>query len=340
MNQIEIVQIQNPEAKSEVCNQILRSLPLWFGIESAIVDYAEDIKLMETWTVKVDSKVVGFVGINKHNEHTAEVHVMGILQDYHRQGLGKKLLEECEINLGQQGFKYLTVKTLSASRPNKEYDQTREFYLKYGFIPIEEFKTLWGEDNPCLMLIKNLSPALNWTPPVISSERLILRPIVASDVRAIFEYCSDPEVSKHTTWDAHKTIEDSKRLVDYAHSNYRKGMSEPYAIAFKSDPINMIGSVGWFWSSKASKSIEIAYALARPHWGKGIITEACRAAINQAIKENDIHRITSRCIAENLASAKVMEKLGMIYEGTQRQAMLVKGKYVDIKLYAMLRDEW
>lgn len=340
MDQFNIVQIHNPEKKSEICDQILRALPLWFGIESAIVDYVNDIKPMETWAIEIDAKIIGFASINKHNEYTAEIHVMGILEAYHRQGLGKKILQSCEISLGQQGFKYLTVKTLSDSRPNNEYDQTREFYLKYGFIPIEEFKTLWGEDNPCLMLIKNLSPALNWVPPIIDSERLILRPIVPSDARAIFDYCSDSEVSKHTTWESHKTIEDSNELVEYALSNYRKGMSEPCAIALKTDPNKMVGSVGWFWTSKKSKSIEIAYALARPHWGKGLMTEACRALINQALKDNEIHRITSRCIAENAASAKVMEKLGMTCEGTQRQAMFVKGRYVDIKLYAMLRDEW
>lgn len=52
---------------------------------------------------------------------------------------------------------HLSVKTLSESRPDEEYDRTRQFYLGIGFIPIEEFKTLWGEHNPCLLLIKEIS---------------------------------------------------------------------------------------------------------------------------------------------------------------------------------------
>jgi hypothetical protein len=56
----------------------------------------------------------------------------------------------------QKGAKFLTVKTLSPARVNKEYDLTRKFYLSVGFLPLEEFKLLWGEANPCLQMIKVL----------------------------------------------------------------------------------------------------------------------------------------------------------------------------------------
>ena len=142
--------------KSEICNSILRSLPLWFGIESAIVDYAHDVKPMETWVVYEGSSAIGFASLNKHFPTAAEIHVMGILEKFHRQGIGYHLVQTIEKDLREQGVQFLTVKTLSESRPNKEYDQTRKFYLKAGFVPIEEFKTLWGEANPCLLLVKAL----------------------------------------------------------------------------------------------------------------------------------------------------------------------------------------
>ena len=81
---------------------------------------------------------------------------MGILEPYHRKGIGHQLLSVIESDLRKDGFKFLSVKTLSESRPNKEYDRTRNFYLKLGFSPVEEFKTLWGDANPCLFLIKAL----------------------------------------------------------------------------------------------------------------------------------------------------------------------------------------
>lgn len=151
-----VVKINDPTLKSEVCNSILRKLPLWFGIESAIDDYVKDVSAMQTWVAYENEAAIGFLSINKHFAETAEIHVMGVVQEFHRQGVGAKLLEVVEKDLKNEGLKFLTVKTLSESRPNAEYEQTRKFYLKSGFTPLEEFKTLWGEANPCLLLVKNL----------------------------------------------------------------------------------------------------------------------------------------------------------------------------------------
>lgn len=153
---MKIIEIFDPQQKSHICNKILRSLPSWFGIESAILDYVRDVQPMETWAAEVDNEIVGFVSLNKHNEHSAEVHVMGVLERYHRNKIGQLLIEKSEENLKKQNFKFLQVKTLSPSRSDVSYDKTRQFYLKMGFVPLEEFKTLWGEANPCLLLIKNL----------------------------------------------------------------------------------------------------------------------------------------------------------------------------------------
>lgn len=154
--QSKIMKIHDAELKSQICEKVLRSLPDWFGIESAIIDYIKDVQAMETWSVTIDSEEVGFLSVNKHNSSTAEIHVMGILPSFHGQNIGTNLVHAVEKELFTQGFKFLTVKTLSESRPNKEYDLTRKFYLRTGFLPLEEFKTLWGEANPCLMLVKSL----------------------------------------------------------------------------------------------------------------------------------------------------------------------------------------
>lgn len=152
---MKIVEIKNREEKSQICEKILRSLPQWFGIESSILDYIKDVQVMETWAA-VDVAPMGFISINKHNEYTAEIHVMGVLAKNHGKHIGTELIQAAEDSLKAQGFKYLTVKTISEKRPDENYDKTRRFYLKYGFTPVEEFKNLWGEHNPCLMMIKNL----------------------------------------------------------------------------------------------------------------------------------------------------------------------------------------
>lgn len=151
-----IMKVHDSDLKSQICEKVLRSLPDWFGIESAILDYIKDVRAMETWSVVIDNEEIGFISVNKHNSSTAEIHVMGILPSFHGQSIGSNLVQVVERNLFSQGFKFLTVKTLGESRSNTEYDLTRKFYLRIGFSPLEEFKTLWGEANPCLMLVKAL----------------------------------------------------------------------------------------------------------------------------------------------------------------------------------------
>ena len=152
---MKFVKIEEFKEKSRICEKILRSLPKWFGIEAAILDYIKAVAEMETWAA-VESDVIGFISLKKHNTQTAEVHVMGLLPEFHGQKIGSGLIKVAEESLASEGFKFLTVKTLSEFCSDANYDKTRKFYLGSGFVPIEEFKTLWGEHNPCLMMIKNL----------------------------------------------------------------------------------------------------------------------------------------------------------------------------------------
>lgn len=151
-----IKKIIAPDERSEVCDKILRSLPKWFGIESSIVDYVKDVKTMETWASYSNNELTGFISINKHNTATAEIHVVGVIEAFHKKGIGKILIQETEKYLAGQNFKYLSVKTLSELRADANYEKTRHFYLAMGFAPVEVFKTLWGEHNPCLLMIKSI----------------------------------------------------------------------------------------------------------------------------------------------------------------------------------------
>ena len=149
--------IQGPFlGKSSVCKPIMLSLRDWFGIEEANRQYLLDIDELPTFLAKVDGQVVGFITIFEHNLYAAEIHIMGVRPDQHRRGIGRALIEAAEKYLLGRGFEYLQVKTLSSSHPDKNYARTRAFYLSTGFRPLEEFKTLWGEANPCLQMIKTL----------------------------------------------------------------------------------------------------------------------------------------------------------------------------------------
>jgi N-acetylglutamate synthase-like GNAT family acetyltransferase len=144
------------EREAEDCENILRSLPDWFGIEEAIVQYRRDIEMMETYVAQDGNRVIGFVALHQHNPHTTELQVMAIRQEDHGRGIGRLLVEHVEGVIRSRSGEYLQVKTLGPSRQSPHYERTRGFYLAMGFLPIEE-NNLWGEAKPCLILVKHLS---------------------------------------------------------------------------------------------------------------------------------------------------------------------------------------
>jgi GNAT superfamily N-acetyltransferase len=142
--------------KASLCEPILRSLPDWFGIEDAILQYLADIDHLPTFLALDGDQVIGFLTLKQHFPHAAEILVMGCQPDMRRKGIGRALVERGEAWLLDQGVEYLQVKTLAPSHPDPGYAKTRAFYQALGFRPLEEFKQIWDEANPCLVLVKKI----------------------------------------------------------------------------------------------------------------------------------------------------------------------------------------
>jgi len=152
----EIKEIHDIAQKADICDKILRALPAWFGIEESIVDYVAGVCDNPFYAVIIEGTPVGFVSLTVHNSYTAEIYVMGILEEHHGHGIGKRLVEICEAFCIERGMEFLTVKTLDESHPDVNYAKTRLFYQAMGFKPLEIFPLLWGESCPCLFLVKSL----------------------------------------------------------------------------------------------------------------------------------------------------------------------------------------
>ena len=152
--------------KGEICEEILRSLPEWFGIEESLRTYVDEARFRPMFVAREGENITGFLTLTLHNEYTGEIHVMGIRKEYHRKGIGKALVEYAASYLLENKHEFMTVKTLSSSRECPEYERTRKFYLALGFKPLEEFKTLWGKDNPCLFLARSLTRRVSRTDKV------------------------------------------------------------------------------------------------------------------------------------------------------------------------------
>jgi GNAT superfamily N-acetyltransferase len=141
--------------EAETCEEILRSLPEWFGIEEAILQYRRDIEALESYVAENEGRIQGFLTLKHHNTSTSEIQVLAVREEVHGRGIGRALIEHAERLLSSRSVEYLEVKTLGPSRPNAHYERTRSFYVATGFRPVEE-NSLWGPVNPCLILIKHL----------------------------------------------------------------------------------------------------------------------------------------------------------------------------------------
>jgi GNAT superfamily N-acetyltransferase len=142
--------------KATSCTPILRSLPAWFGIEKDIILYSTEIDKLPTWLACEEEHVIGFVSLKQNTPYAAEIFVMGILPVSHRKGIGKALINSAQEWLKSCSVEYLQVKTLGTSRSDAGYAKTRAFYEAMEFRPLEEFKQIWDEDNPCLIMVKKI----------------------------------------------------------------------------------------------------------------------------------------------------------------------------------------
>lgn len=151
----EIKNIENSEQKSLICEEVLQALPEWFEVKSAVLEYIEKVKGTLFFVLFDGGAARGFISVVDVNDEDSEIYVMGIKPELHRQGIGTKLLNTVKRELIARGKRNLLVKTLSDKRPDEQYDKTKKFYLKAGFVPLCELD-IWGPENPCLLMILNL----------------------------------------------------------------------------------------------------------------------------------------------------------------------------------------
>ena len=175
--------------------------------------------------------------------------------------------------------------------------------------------------------------------PELTTERLTLRRMMVADTSDMYEYASRPDVTKYLTWYPHPDREYTREYLQYLGNRYAAGMFYDWAVIYEPD-CKMVGTCGFTSFHCASDSAEVGYVLNPEYWGKGIATEALMRVLRFAFEELKLHRVEARFIEENERSRHVMEKVGMTFEGVLREAMLVKGVYVNVGICSILRSEW
>jgi RimJ/RimL family protein N-acetyltransferase len=150
-------------------------------------------------------------------------------------------------------------------------------------------------------------------PAEIETVRLRLRLPAMEDATAIFEqYAQDPEVTRFLAWKAHRYVDETREFLRRCRSVWKEGSAFPWTIARKSDD-QLLGMIEMRIADHAAN---LGYVLAKPFWGKGYAPEAVEALIKWGLNQREIYRVWAVCDVENQASARVLEKAGMLREGT------------------------
>lgn len=128
--------------------------------------------------------------------------------------------------------------------------------------------------------------------------------------------------------------------IDYISDMLSTDENETFAFAITVDNV-AIGSIGIFRQSNIHRqTAELGYYIAEEYWGKGIMTEAIKQICEYVFSKSDIIRIYAEPFACNIASCRALEKAGFQYEGTLRSNGVKNGKVIDMKMYALLKEEF
>ena len=174
--------------------------------------------------------------------------------------------------------------------------------------------------------------------PTIRTERLTLRALRELDAEDMFEYAKDPAVTRHLLWSEHKNLAFTKEYLAYVESRYALGDFYDWAITLTSSG-KMIGTCGFTRIDTVNNAAEIGYVLSPAYHHMGIATEAASAVMKFGFETLSLHRIEAKFMEGNNASRAVMERLGMTFEGFERDAVFVKGRYVTVGKCARLATD-
>jgi len=175
---------------------------------------------------------------------------------------------------------------------------------------------------------------------MLTTERLLLRDFVESDWKPVLAYQQHPLYLRYNEWTS-RTAEDVREFIQMFldHQKQDPRFKFQFAITLRSTG-QLIGNCGVRKETVTAQEADIGYELDPAYWGRGYATEAARAVLHFGFSQLKLHRISAWCVAENLGSARVLEKLGMRLNGQLPNHLYYKNRWWDTRVYVILHDEW
>jgi ribosomal-protein-alanine N-acetyltransferase len=175
--------------------------------------------------------------------------------------------------------------------------------------------------------------------PTLETSRLILQPFCKDDASVVQQLAGDRLIAD-TTLNIPHPYEDgmAEQWIETHKPEYEAETLATFAVVLREGK-QLIGAIGLRIDRKLNKG-ELGYWIGKPYWNSGYATEATAAVLEYGISDLGQNRISAKHLARNPSSGRVMEKVGMLIEGTARQDTMKWGKYEDMVSYGILRDDW
>jgi ribosomal-protein-alanine N-acetyltransferase len=174
--------------------------------------------------------------------------------------------------------------------------------------------------------------------PRLETRRLVLRQLLPTDAEAIFRVRGDPEVTRYNGGAPLQSVAQAATLIDEIARDFDDRRSIRWGIALPGDE-EVIGMVGYNYWVRQDNRASIGYDLARAYWGQGIMPEAVRAILHFGFEHMALNRIEADTDVANVASQRVLEKVGFRRDGVQREQVFERGGYYDLVLFSILRRD-
>ena len=176
--------------------------------------------------------------------------------------------------------------------------------------------------------------------PILETARLFLRPFALTDAPAVQSLAGAAEVAD-TTLNLPHPYEDgiAEQWISGHRERFDSGSAVIYAITRRADE-RLLGVISLMDISARHRRAELGYWLGAPFWSQGYTTEAAAALVRYGFSELGLHKIIAAHFTRNPASGRVMQKIGMIGEGLQRQHVCKNDTFEDHAIYGLLAEEW
>lgn len=172
---------------------------------------------------------------------------------------------------------------------------------------------------------------------LITTERLLARKILPEDAEMLFAWMSDPEVCKYERWNPHPNIGFSRGYILEAFDEYKSNCTYQWGIQLET---TLIGSVSVVSINDNDQKAVLGYCLARKYWSNGYASEAVKAVLNFIFTEVGLNRIEATHSKKNIASGKVLKKVGMTLEGCAKEYYYCNSEFHDSNLYGMTKTSF